>query len=442
MGLVPHQDRQILSLCKNHVKQTQLIAVLISLLFVASTWAEDWPQWRGPTRDGVWTEQGVLKTFAPSGLKIRWRTAVGLGLSSPIVAQGRVFLTDVQLTRPMTKERVLCFEAESGKPLWTYSYDAEYPEEGPGSSLRVRFPRPFVTTERSIRSGRLTCFAWTPRAGSSFGRRLSTRSTRHRSSWTYASPLIEGNLLIIFAGRFSGDRDGLCDCHRQRFREDRVACRDGLCGDEFPDRRQRGRQATAHCLVSAGRDVPRRGDGRRLLARGHATRESEFGGLHTGRAREHAADRRLDDETRLGKAGRRRALAGVEIAGPSQSQQHLDTDSSGRLRVFRPDVGTFGLPGGGHRQGTVANRQSNGPRQRSQHPSDDERGQDVSLHRPRGADSRATEWQGYQEIGRATLLEPTSPYEGRKFAWAPPAYANRCIFARSDKELVCASLAE
>ena len=50
--------------------------------------------------------------------------------------------------------------------------------------------------------------------------------------------------------------------------------------------------------------------------------------------------------------------------------------------------------------------------------------------------------KGYQEIGRAALLEPTAPYEGRKFAWPPPAYAERCIFARSDEELVCASLAE
>jgi outer membrane protein assembly factor BamB len=119
------------------VKQTTLIAVLASLLFVVSTWAEDWPQWRGPTRDGAWTEQGVLKTFPPGGLKIRWRMAIGPGLSSPIVAQGRVFLTDVQLTRPMSKERVLCFEAESGKPLWTYPYDAKYPDRGPHEHVQI-----------------------------------------------------------------------------------------------------------------------------------------------------------------------------------------------------------------------------------------------------------------------------------------------------------------
>ena len=47
---------------------------------------------------------------------------------------------------------------------------------------------------------------------------------------------------------------------------------------------------------------------------------------------------------------------------------------------------------------------------------------------------------GYKEIGRAALLEPTYPFGGRKVVWPPPAYANRHVFARNDKELVCASL--
>jgi outer membrane protein assembly factor BamB len=49
--------------------------------------------------------------------------------------------------------------------------------------------------------------------------------------------------------------------------------------------------------------------------------------------------------------------------------------------------------------------------------------------------------EGYHELSRAHLLEPTSPYSGRMFAWVPPAYANRHVYARNDKELVCASLA-
>jgi len=49
--------------------------------------------------------------------------------------------------------------------------------------------------------------------------------------------------------------------------------------------------------------------------------------------------------------------------------------------------------------------------------------------------------QGYDEISRARLLAPTSPFVSKKFAWTPPSYANRHVFARNDEELVCASLA-
>jgi outer membrane protein assembly factor BamB len=48
---------------------------------------------------------------------------------------------------------------------------------------------------------------------------------------------------------------------------------------------------------------------------------------------------------------------------------------------------------------------------------------------------------GYREISRVHLLKPTSVLGTRRLAWVPPVYANRCIFARNDVELVCASLA-
>lgn len=48
---------------------------------------------------------------------------------------------------------------------------------------------------------------------------------------------------------------------------------------------------------------------------------------------------------------------------------------------------------------------------------------------------------GYQELGRFHLLEPTAEYGQQKMAWVPPAYSGQCVFARNDKELVCASLA-
>jgi outer membrane protein assembly factor BamB len=49
--------------------------------------------------------------------------------------------------------------------------------------------------------------------------------------------------------------------------------------------------------------------------------------------------------------------------------------------------------------------------------------------------------KGYEEVSRAKLLEPTGPAFGRKVVWSHPAYAGKCVFARNDKEIVCASLA-
>jgi outer membrane protein assembly factor BamB len=48
--------------------------------------------------------------------------------------------------------------------------------------------------------------------------------------------------------------------------------------------------------------------------------------------------------------------------------------------------------------------------------------------------------EGYHEIGRAQLLEPLTPVFGRFVVWSHPAYAERCVFARNDQELVCADL--
>src|SRR5436190_16493321 len=83
---------------------------------------DDWPQWRGPTRDDVWNETGIVERFATPQLPIRWRAAIGSGYSGPTVAQGRVYVTDLQ-TEPASVERVHCFDWKTGHSLWDFSYD-------------------------------------------------------------------------------------------------------------------------------------------------------------------------------------------------------------------------------------------------------------------------------------------------------------------------------
>src|SRR5689334_3270816 len=58
--------------------------------------ADDWPQWQGPKRDGVWREAGILAKFPKDGPKVLWRSPIGSGFSGPAVASGRIYVMDRQ----------------------------------------------------------------------------------------------------------------------------------------------------------------------------------------------------------------------------------------------------------------------------------------------------------------------------------------------------------
>ena len=108
-------------------------------LIEGSTRADDWPQWLGPQRDGIWRETGILKKFPANGLKFRWRVPIGGGYTGPAVAKGRVYVMDRQLangatnpSNPFTRgeipgtERVLCLNEGDGTFLWQHDYACPY----------------------------------------------------------------------------------------------------------------------------------------------------------------------------------------------------------------------------------------------------------------------------------------------------------------------------
>ena len=75
---------------------------------------DDWPQWRGPRRDGVWRESGVIEKFEGPEIKTRWRAEVAGGYCGPTVAEGRVYVSD-RVTAPEEQERVHCLDAATGR---------------------------------------------------------------------------------------------------------------------------------------------------------------------------------------------------------------------------------------------------------------------------------------------------------------------------------------
>src|SRR5438128_2909443 len=128
-------------------RRSQPVIKATWIVFAAVTWcltssaarADDWPQWLGPQRDGVWRETGILSRFPSGGPKVRWRPPVGLGYAGPAVAEGGVYVTDLLLAEGVTppadtfarkrlagKERVFCLDEATGKVLWKHEYPCEY----------------------------------------------------------------------------------------------------------------------------------------------------------------------------------------------------------------------------------------------------------------------------------------------------------------------------
>ncbi len=188
---------------------TRTIAALLVLLLFGwqTSLADEWPQWRGPNRDGVWTETGVVDKFDSSEIELKWRVPISSGYSGPTVALGRVYVTD-RVVEPKEIERVHCFEWETGKKLWSHSYDCKYDDFGYKAG-----PRASVLIDDGLAyslgaAGHLLCLdatqgsvLWKHDLRAEYGIRMP--------NWGIAaSPVVEGRLLIV---HFGGDK-GACVC--------------------------------------------------------------------------------------------------------------------------------------------------------------------------------------------------------------------------------------
>jgi outer membrane protein assembly factor BamB len=94
-------------------------------LFVAATAAlraADWPEWRGPARTGVSAETGLPAAWSPGGENLAWQAPYG-GRSGPVVFGDRLYLQNTAGAGATEQERVMCFNADTGKLLWEHKYN-------------------------------------------------------------------------------------------------------------------------------------------------------------------------------------------------------------------------------------------------------------------------------------------------------------------------------
>lgn len=159
--------------------------------------ADEWPQWRGAQRDGVWRETGIVDKLVEADVK--WRVPISSGYSGPTVADGRVYVTDRRI-KPKQTERVHCFDWETGKTIWSYEYDCEYRNVGYGAG-----PRASVTVQDGLAyalgaMGNLHCFD-AASGEVKWQKDLNVAYQIQMPIWGIASaPLIEGDLLIVQVG--------------------------------------------------------------------------------------------------------------------------------------------------------------------------------------------------------------------------------------------------
>jgi len=159
----------------------------------------EWPQWRGPDRDGVWHETGLIDRFDAPQIPIQWRAAIGSGYSGPTVAGGRVYVSD-RVRKPKQIERVHCFDAKSGRELWTHAYDCAYRkvsfDAGPRAAVSIDDGRAYALGAM----GDLFCLDAAD--GSVLWQHdLDAEYAIDMPIWGIAaSPLVDGDLVIVQIG--------------------------------------------------------------------------------------------------------------------------------------------------------------------------------------------------------------------------------------------------
>lgn len=196
-------------------------AGLLLASFSTTSAGGDWPQWMGPNRDAVWSEGNVAEHFKNGLPKEKWRVAVGGGYSGPAVVGDKIYLTDKMLKPGLvapknpfdapdleSTERLLCLDASTGRILWRHERPVTYRIQyscGPRCTPLVHDGKVYSLGAM----GHLDCFdagkhtdgkatpLWSKNFVTDFGSKVPT--------WGFSGhPILHKNLLICLVGGEKG----------------------------------------------------------------------------------------------------------------------------------------------------------------------------------------------------------------------------------------------
>jgi outer membrane protein assembly factor BamB len=437
-----------------------------AVLAPAAIRADDWPQWGGPKRDGVWRETGIIRRIPKEGLPVVWRQKVAEGYAGPAVANGKVYVTDwvrdPQARRPGSafnnsvqlpgQERVLCLDEQSGKVLWTHSYNCPYKvsySAGPRCTPLADGNRVYTLGAM----GHLFCLdaatgkpVWSKEFAKDFGARVPL--------WGFAGhPLLERGKLICTVG---GEGECL------------VVAFDAASGNEVW--RALPTLDAVHGPGYAPPVIAEVGKTRQVIIwhpNGVSSLDPESGKVHWTQEFVLKAGMSIATPRVVGD----RLFVTSFYSGPMMLQLSSEAPAARVLWRAREGVTEHKTDGlhavmctpaikDGYIYGVCSYGQlrclrvssgervwedlkaAAGKQERWGNAFIIPNGDREFLFNERGelilADLNP---DGYEEIGRTRILEPTNPLVNRPVVWMHPAFANKRMYARNDKEIVCVSLA-
>jgi outer membrane protein assembly factor BamB len=194
------------------LKRTCLVAAIIAGLCVSlpaqnpppaqsqkRVRAGDWPELRGPNRDGISVEKGLISTWKLNGENFLWRVPGG-GRSTPIVMGNRVYVQNPIGRGPQLQERILALNADTGKTVWEYKINM-FQSDVPAH--RIAWASPAADPETGniyALTGGAQVIALSPEGkllwDRSFGEEWAAFTTHGGRTM---SPVIDGDLVIVSA---------------------------------------------------------------------------------------------------------------------------------------------------------------------------------------------------------------------------------------------------
>jgi outer membrane protein assembly factor BamB len=437
-------------------------ALLWGFLLLASSilHAEDWPQWQGVRRDSVWNESGLIEKFPTDGAKVLWRMPLRYGYAGPAVAGDKVYAIDFDTKEESIEklgfqkkaipgsERIFCFDSAKGTVIWKFeypvTYDIQYPA-GPRCTPTVHDG--MVYTLGAM--GDLFCLnaadgkvVWSKNFVKDFAAEVPV--------WGYAGhPLVVGELLIVQPG---GEKGCALALDRKTGAEKWRAVPNIDPGYAPPS-----------LIKHGGKDLLLIWETMNLNALDPATGNVYWSLPIVVDYKMPVMAPRVTGDL-LYASGVEQTAALVKLGGTANPTAEIVWRAKPKTAQFTVNSSPFVHEGhiyGANVDGEflcakldtaerlwtdyapTTGKKHGGKADRSGTCFVVKNGDRFILFSETGDLIFANLTpEKYEELSRASIIKPSGTAWNRPLVWSHPAFANKCVFARNDQEIVCVSLAK